>query len=1843
MLGAISSRLGRAFVAMSYKKMMKGGLAATGLLATLTLLPVAVQGGHSTGHTSWTANCAGCHGATPVNPQFNAAGEDNGTIAYVITQVPAMAGVGGNHTAIAQYIATLLPSTNKSIAMDAAVVVNVGATLSLTGIAFTHVRTTTNPTNGTLTYPAATNWASVSNIYTPNDGFVGVDSFTYRGYKSGTTTADSRTVTINVGSAPVWSSSTSRTATVGNSFSHTLVASNNPTYAITVGSLPPGLTRSGALISGTPTTAGTYPMTVRATNYWDNVLSGGVTQSLTITVNKGTQTVSFGAQPTPRTYAPSSPANQFPILPLATTNAPGAAITYTSNTPTKCSVSGTTVTILSVGDGVCTIQANGASTSNYNSDTAIRTVTIVKANQTITFASQATQNYVQGGTFPITTGTASSGLLVTYDTTQSPTICSVAGTTVSILQSGNCIVRASQVGNGNYNAAPQVSRTVIINPVAPVAPTIGAVTAGPNQLSVSFTPSSNTGNGRPLTSLRATCGPLFADGTSSPIVVSGLANDTLYSCSVTATNDSALTSAASGTAGGTPSAAPMAPTISSVNNATFTVLAANTFTVTSTGVPAPTFSLSAGVPLPSGITLNGTTGVISGTPVSGTVGAYNFTVRATNASGFNDQPFTLTVGKRAQSISFTDPADQKFSLSATPLVASASPSGLAVSLVSNTPAVCGISGSNATILSVGDCTINASQAGNGDYLAATPVPQTFTISKGDQAITFGTQAVTSRPFGAAAFSVSPIATASSNLAIAYGSSTPGVCSVVGTTVTMIGLGTCRLTANQAGNANWNAASEASQDVQITIGPQSITFAATQPAQLLVPAGTFALSPLASATSGLPVSYTSITPAVCTIAGTTITMGAVGTCTIAANQEGNANYSAAPQVTRNITINPNVPGAPAIGTVTPAATGQLSVNFTEPTNDGGSAIIDYTATCNPGGFSQLGAASPIIVSGMANGVSYTCSVKARNAVGQSAASSTVPGIPSAAGPGIWANVCSTCHGDTPAGARFNAAGTTRTVLNHVIASQPDMNVPTVQALTNEERDDLVAYITSYLTPVQQSVAPNTAKQISVGSHLSLNTQAATFQQVEIVTLPSHGTLGTFTGTKATYTPTPGYTGTDTFTYRGKNTNVPFNGDTHTATITVDPNLRVLNLSVVGGTNVGIVLVTAPEGTTFCNSTCNEVFANGTMLTLMAAPEVGLAFMGWGGACSGTAPDCDVTMDAVKSVTATFAGIQHTLTVSKAGTGAGTVTSSVGGIDCGSMCAAPYGEGSLVTLTASPAAGSAFTGWSGGVCTGIAPCNVTMSQARSVTATFTLGSHPFTVSKAGTGTGSVSSSPAGIDCGATCLGNFNTGVGVTLTASPVAGSTFAGWSGSGCTGTGTCQLTADAAKSVTATFNVSAGTNALTVVRSGTGTGTVTSSPVGIDCGLTCTAGFAPGTPVILFALPAAGTTFAGWSGDCTGNGVCNVTLSAARNVTATFNAPTGSLSPNSGSIDFGGQSMGTTSPAQNVVVTNSGASPVTVSAVSLTSSEFGQTNNCTTLAAGASCTIAVTFSPLAQAGPLNTAVPVGGTLNVTHNGTGGTLAVTVFGTAEKSLVTHYYRSILRRAPDAGGVPYWQGEAARVAGLGANVNETWYALAQAFYTSAEYLAFNRDDAGYVADLYATFFNRTPDQAGSDYWVGLMSQGMPREVVLVSFMISPEFAAFTQAIFGNTAARAEVDTVIDFYRGILSRLPDSAGFNYWVGQFRTAQCQGPAAVYAQVEAISNAYMNSPEYGARGRTNSQFVGDLYNAFLRRGGDLAGVEYWIGQLTTAARTRENERQAFISTPEFGARVQAIINQGCMN
>ncbi len=348
-----------------------------------------------------------------------------------------------------------------------------------------------------------------------------------------------------------------------------------------------------------------------------------------------------------------------------------------------------------------------------------------------------------------------------------------------------------------------------------------------------------------------------------------------------------------------------------------------------------------------------------------------------------------------------------------------------------------------------------------------------------------------------------------------------------------------------------------------------------------------------------------------------------------------------------------------------------------------------------------------------------------------------------------------------------------------------------------------------------------------------------------------------------------------------------------------------------------------------------------------------------------------------------------------------------------------------------------------------------------------------------------------------------------------------------------------------------------------------------------------------------------------------------------------------SIAFGDQSMGTTSPPRAVTLTNTGTGTLVIGSISMPA-QFTQANDCGSLAAGASCTLQLRFAPQPAPGPVNSTVNVAGTVSIATNSASSPTALQVSGTAEKSLVVHFYRAILGRDADASGSDFWAAEAARMAGLGSNVNETWFAMATFFFFSAEYLASTPSDTEFVTDLYLTFFNRPPDDSGLAFWTGRLAGGMPREVVLVAFMFSPEFASFTQAIFGNTAARAEVDMVLDFYRGALSRLPDNAGFANYVGVLRNAQCSGSAAVYDRVQAISDSFFGSPEYRQRMRSNGQFVGDLYNTFLRRGGEDSGVSFWVTQLNDGARTRDQVRRQFLDSGEFRQRVDRIVAQGCM-
>jgi len=182
----------------------------------------------------------------------------------------------------------------------------------------------------------------------------------------------------------------------------------------------------------------------------------------------------------------------------------------------------------------------------------------------------------------------------------------------------------------------------------------------------------------------------------------------------------------------------------------------------------------------------------------------------------------------------------------------------------------------------------------------------------------------------------------------------------------------------------------------------------------------------------------------------------------------------------------------------------------------------------------------------------------------------------------------------------------------------------------------------------------------------------------------------------------------------------------------------------------------------------------------------------------------------------------------------------------------------------------------------------------------------VAKAGRGGGSVASTPAGIDCGATCSSRFDAPTSVTLTPTPDGNSVFGSWSGA-CSGGGACTVTVDSAKSVTATFLP---LYAVNVALAGPG-GTVTSTPGGISCGPTCSARFVEGSGVQLSPKGAPGVSvFSAWTGDCSGTdaNACMLTMDGPKAVTATFvPAYTITLTPSGsgvGTLAVGGSTCAT---------------------------------------------------------------------------------------------------------------------------------------------------------------------------------------------------------------------------------------------------------------------------------------------------------------------------------------------------
>jgi len=231
---------------------------------------------------------------------------------------------------------------------------------------------------------------------------------------------------------------------------------------------------------------------------------------------------------------------------------------------------------------------------------------------------------------------------------------------------------------------------------------------------------------------------------------------------------------------------------------------------------------------------------------------------------------------------------------------------------------------------------------------------------------------------------------------------------------------------------------------------------------------------------------------------------------------------------------------------------------------------------------------------------------------------------------------------------------------------------------------------------------------------------------------------------------------------------------------------------------------------CGQLCATEYEGGEAVTFRATPAPHSTFAGWsipGQPACATNPSCRFQLFGATQVTATFAAIpQETLTVTKAG--AGAVTSSPEGLECGTACSQSFDQGAKVILSAEPAPGSEFTGWAG-ACSGTGSCSLILTSNIAVSANFQPIDLPapidhsrslrtLAIAVGGSGAGSVSSNPAGIECGSPCSASYAPGTTVTLTATPDSESHFAGWDGCDSATAERCTVTLAASRTVSAGF-------------------------------------------------------------------------------------------------------------------------------------------------------------------------------------------------------------------------------------------------------------------------------------------------------------------------------------------------------------------------------------------------------------------------------------------------------------
>jgi hypothetical protein len=608
------------------------------------------------------------------------------------------------------------------------------------------------------------------------------------------------------------------------------------------------------------------------------------TMWVVIEVGQGIQTITYTTQP-------SSPRYKGTYLVDATGGDSGNPIVITTATPSVCTPNG--VGISFVGVGKCTIDANQSGDYLYlAAPQAQQSFTVAQAPQTVTFTSKPPSSALYGGSYAISVSGGASGNAVTV-TPATPSVCSLAGLTLTFVGVGTCTINASEAGN-TYYLPGQASQSFTVGPAS-------------QKIVISSVPGTYGGN-ETLGTVRGASG--------NPVVFTIDAGSGAGVCTLDASNSSTVDFMGVGScvvdaneAGNADyHPAPQVQVTIAVRPAPQSI----TFTAPSSAAFGTSLALTASATsgLPVSFKVDAATvGDVCAVP-SGPSAELRFTgvgkcVVDANQTGSADYNAasqiqeTITVTKASQAISFAALQPGTYGQSET-LAATGGGSGNPVvfSIASSSGLhVCTVTGDTLTFTGAGTCVVNANEAGNADYYGAPVVQHTVRVAKAAQMVT-----VTSTPPVHATFHGATYAVTATVTAVEGGSGNPvtvsavskTVCSASGSTVSFIGVGTCTLTVSVAGAANYYAGS-ATQKFLVYKATQTVTFTSVPPANALV-GQQYTISATGGG-SGLPLTFSTFSSSVCSVSNptgssATVTLLQAGTCVVGASEAGNADYLAA---------------------------------------------------------------------------------------------------------------------------------------------------------------------------------------------------------------------------------------------------------------------------------------------------------------------------------------------------------------------------------------------------------------------------------------------------------------------------------------------------------------------------------------------------------------------------------------------------------------------------------------------------------------------------------------------------------------------------------------------------------------------------------------------------------------------------------------------------------------------------------------------------------------------------------------------------------------------------------------